>query len=127
MLAVDDDNLVLTNTVAMLEDLGHQPISASSAKQALEIMRTGQKVDLIFTDHAMPHMTGAQLAAAVAKEWPDLPLIIATGYAELEPGQGKGKGLPRIAKPFNETQLKEAIDRLIGNNTIIPFRHGKVS
>ena len=66
VVAVDDDALVLLNTVAMLEDLGHTAFAAYSGKEALEILRReGKDVDLIITDQAMPQMTGTQLADAV--------------------------------------------------------------
>lgn len=71
ILAVDDDALVLMNTAAMLEDLGHLVIEASSAKQAIEIMEQ-ETIDLIVTDHAMPGMTGLQLVEAIADPWRDL-------------------------------------------------------
>ena len=43
-------------------------------------------VDLVITDQVMPKIVGSQLAAMIEKEWPDLPVVIATGYAELPPG-----------------------------------------
>jgi CheY-like chemotaxis protein len=60
VLVVDDDPLVLSNTVAMLEDLGHRVTTASSADDAFGQLRT-ERFDLLLTDHAMPRMTGAQL------------------------------------------------------------------
>ena len=108
VLAVDDDALVLLNTTAMLEDLGHTAIEARSAKEALEILRA-QKIDLVVTDQAMPRMTGAQLAETIKAEWPGLPVILATGYAEL-PG-GQGKDLPKLSKPFDERALANAISQ----------------
>ncbi len=107
MLAVDDDALVLTNTVAMLEDLGHTGLAASSGKQALDILRQEEWIDLVITDQAMPHMSGLQLIEAIRKEWPDMPVMLATGYAEMKPGAGAG--LPRLAKPFTEDDLAEQI------------------
>ena len=123
ILAVDDDALILMNTAAMIEELGHNPITAASAKQALEILRGGKKVDLIISDHAMPIMTGMQLAAAVKKEWPSLAFVLATGYAELE----GGSTLPRLAKPFGEPEIKEIIERLFEPQTVIAFPHGRKS
>jgi PAS domain S-box-containing protein len=109
VLAVDDDFLVLTNTVAMLEDLGHTCFSASSGRGALDILRREGSIDLVITDQAMPHMTGVQLAAAIQQEWPDLPVVLATGYAELP--QGSGGHLPKLAKPFTEDQLAGELAR----------------
>ena len=65
ILAVDDDPLVLTNTAAMLEDLGHACYAASSAQEALEILKSDDRIDLVITDQAMPRMTGLQLASAI--------------------------------------------------------------
>lgn len=108
ILAVDDDPLVLTNTSAMLEELGHSVIEASSGPQALELL-CERSVDLVITDHAMPGITGMQLVEIVRAERPELPIVLATGYAEL-PQRGKiPTSVSRLAKPFGETALAEAI------------------
>jgi CheY-like chemotaxis protein len=83
ILAVDDDSLVLTNTVAMLEDLGHTAIGVSSGKVALETLRQDDSIDLVITDQIMPQMTGTQLAEAIKAEWPDVSIILASGFAEI--------------------------------------------
>src|SRR6202163_3161938 len=111
VLAVDDDVLVLTNTVAMLDDLGHAGIAASSGKEALEILRQRGSVDLVITDYAMPHMTGLQLVNAIKKEWPELPVIIATGFAEMD--SEMQSGLPKLAKPFTEVELAKELERIV--------------
>jgi CheY-like chemotaxis protein len=111
VLAVDDDSLVLMNTTTMLEDLGHAVFEATSGKQALEILRREKTVDLVITDQAMPRMTGAQLAEAIRPEWPNLPIIVATGYAELPPGPDAG--LSKLAKPFRQEDLAQAIANAI--------------
>jgi CheY-like chemotaxis protein len=86
VLAVDDDNLVLMNTVTMLEDLGHTVFGATSATQALDILRRERHIDLLLTDQAMPRMTGLELVAAARAEWPNLPVILASGYTDLATG-----------------------------------------
>ena len=111
VVAVDDDELVLTNTIAMLEDLGHVGIAASSGKNALDILRQQHSVDLVLTDYAMPKMTGLQLADAIKKEWPELPVIIATGFAEMKPEVGPS--LPKLSKPFTEAELAETLARFV--------------
>jgi PAS domain S-box-containing protein len=107
VLAVDDDNLVLLNTAAMLEDLGHTVFESASGKQALEILRKEKTINLVITDQGMPDMTGSQLAAAIAAEWPHVPIILATGYAELP--SGANQNLPKLSKPFDQNALAEAI------------------
>jgi len=108
ILAVDDDALVLMNTTLMLEDLGYTVIEAYSGADALRELKGGtHRVDLVITDHSMPRMTGSELAAAIRKEWPDLPVVLATGYAEL-PSGGDNR-LPRLPKPFSQSQLQDVI------------------
>ncbi|MFD2649454.1 PAS domain-containing protein [Devosia albogilva] len=107
ILAVDDDALVLMNTTAMLEDLGHTVREAYSGREALDLLLTDPQVDLVITDHAMPQMTGAQLASEIRSRWPDLPIVLATGYAELP--SGNDPGLPRLSKPFSQNDLRRAL------------------
>jgi PAS domain S-box-containing protein len=107
VLAVDDDPLVLMNTVMMLEDMGHMVVEANSGTQALGILDQ-QDVDMVITDQAMPRMTGIQLAAQIEERWPDVPIIIATGYAEL-PKDANMLHLVRLTKPFTESQLAVAV------------------
>ncbi|MBB2817936.1 UNVERIFIED_ORG: PAS domain S-box-containing protein [Rhizobium esperanzae] len=109
IVAVDDDGLVLMNTTLMLEDLGHTVFEAMAGPEALHILRK-EPVDLVICDHAMPRMTGAQLAEAIRSEWPKMPIILATGYADLP--DGAGANLPRLGKPFSQAQLADAISRI---------------
>ena len=107
ILAVDDDALVLMNTTAMLEDLGHTVREAYSGREALDQLLADPEVDLVITDHAMPQMTGAQLASEIRSRWPDLPIVLATGYAELP--SGNDPGLPRLPKPFSQSDLRRTL------------------
>jgi len=109
VLVVDDDSLVLTSTSLLLEDLGHRVISAASGAEALEAFDSGQAIDLLITDMAMPHMSGAQLAHAVRLLKPNLPIILATGYAERL--EGFAIELPRLSKPFSQLNLVEIISQ----------------
>lgn len=107
ILAVDDDALILMNTVALLEDLGHTVVEANSGREALKQLESGQLFDLIITDHAMPHMTGGQLIAEASTRWPHIPIILATGYAEMP--DGLPPGVRRLGKPFWQADLEKAI------------------
>ena len=123
VLAVDDDDLVLMNTAAMLEDLGHTVIEASSGKQALGILHRTH-VDLVVTDQAMPHMTGTQLAEAIRTEWPAVPILLATGYAELPPEAGNK--FPKLSKPFLLDDLEKALAATIeSRKNVLSFQAGK--
>ena len=111
ILVVDDDPLIAMSTVDMLEDLGHTVIEANSGKQALEILQSGQSVDLLMTDQAMPGMTGIELIEIVRPQHPELPVLLATGYADLP--AGKWSDLPRLAKPYQQAQLEAEVGRLL--------------
>jgi CheY-like chemotaxis protein len=107
---VDDDPLVSFNTAAMLEDLGHTVFTAANGLRALEILRQEDPIDLLITDQAMPGITGAELAAAIRAEKPDLPVIIATGYAELPK---EGAEFTKLSKPFFQHELAKAISAIM--------------
>ncbi|MEA3033955.1 MAG: hypothetical protein QOH86_1971, partial [Sphingomonadales bacterium] len=123
ILAVDDDALVLLNTAAMLEELGHTVYPAGSGAEALQILAT-HPVDLIVTDYVMPKMNGAQLADAAREAHPDLPILIASGFAEFAPGDHVT--LPRIGKPFTQIELARAVADIMNPDPararILPFR-----
>ena len=107
ILAVDDDALILVNTAAMLEDLGHRVTTAYSGREALAALARMERVDLVVTDQAMPGMTGTQLVAEIRRERPGQPVLLATGYAELP--EGEMSDIPRLNKPFLQAHLDQAI------------------
>ena len=112
LLFVDDDPLICLSTVALLEDLGHAVIKASSGDAAVEVLKSDKTIDLMITDYAMPGMNGVQLAAEARVLRPKLPILLATGYADL-PARTK-IDLPRLSKPYRQHQLAEKITELIG-------------
>jgi CheY-like chemotaxis protein/two-component sensor histidine kinase len=111
ILLVDDDPLIAMSTTEMLEDLGHRVIGASSGLLALDIIKSGQPIDLMVTDHVMPGMTGIELAAASRELRPSLPILLATGYAELP--EGAPVDLPRLAKPYHQDQLRDRLNQML--------------
>jgi PAS domain S-box-containing protein len=108
VLVVDDDPLVLTNMAAMLEDLGHRVHEASSAREALSILDRESAIELVLTDQAMPQMTGAELIEEIKGRWPKLPIILATGFAELPPTIDQFQQVT-LAKPFRQCDLQQAV------------------
>lgn len=110
LLAVDDDELVLFSTAGILEAAGHRVLTARSAGEALDLLQVNQ-VDILITDHAMPLMSGAQLAAVVRETRPQLPILLVSGYAEL-PSTAPALPLHRLAKPFSQDELLDAIEQL---------------
>ncbi|MEP7006974.1 MAG: PAS domain S-box protein [Sphingomonas bacterium] len=107
ILVVDDDALVLMNTAALLEDLGHLVLEADSGAEALDIFQREPRIDLVITDQAMPSMTGIQLIASIKKTRPDMPIVLATGYGELPPGADQD--ILKLGKPFHQRDLAKAL------------------
>jgi CheY-like chemotaxis protein len=111
ILAVDDDPLVLAGTIAMLEDLGHSVLAASSAEEALAMVRAAPHLDLVISDQVMPGTSGAHLVEALRKDNAALPMILASGFAEL-PGDLHPSTV-RLSKPFDMAQLADAISQAL--------------
>ncbi len=112
VLLVDDDPLVAASTAATLEDLGHSVLVVSSGAVALNVVRSDAKIDLIVTDYAMPGMTGVELARHIHQVRPNLPVVLATGYADLP--NVNDPGLPRLAKPYRREELAHMLTTLVG-------------
>jgi CheY-like chemotaxis protein len=115
ILLVDDDELVRRGTAEMLEDLGHTVFAAGTGFQALERLGTcGSKVDLVITDHAMPGMSGAELIKGLRISHPLLPVLLASGYADM--AEEHTGDWPRLSKPFRQVELAAAIVRAVGRS-----------
>ncbi|HYZ34033.1 MAG TPA: PAS domain-containing protein [Crenalkalicoccus sp.] len=123
VLVVDDDPLIRTGTADMLEDLGHAVMVAPSGMRALEMLRSGCAVDIVVTDYAMPGMTGLDLARQIEAEWPNLPVVLATGYADLTDAELAGRN--RLSKPYRQEdlalQLGELLDRGRAPSNVVPI------
>ena len=108
VLLVDDDPLVLVGTTGMLEELGHDEVHAvASGEAALAVLRRDGNFDLLLTDHMMPGMTGMQLAARARSFHPTLPILLASGFAEID-GM-KPLEWPRLRKPYSLSDLSAAL------------------
>jgi CheY-like chemotaxis protein len=114
VVAVDDDPLVLAGTVSMLEDLGHSVLAATSGHQALELALGDSRVAMVITDQVMPGMTGAELAAHLDNRRPGLPVVLVSGFGEIPPHLDRIA--LRLAKPFDRTQLSDAIEKLFATD-----------
>ncbi len=107
ILLADDDRSVREVTAQMLRNFGFTVTETDSGMQTLQLLAEGIEVDLLLADYAMPGMSGGELARSVRALYPELPVIIVTGYAELT-DLGLA-GFPIIQKPFREEQLARRI------------------
>jgi PAS domain S-box-containing protein len=110
VLVVDDDPLVLEITANMLEELGHMVAMARSGAAALDLIDKGAIFDLVLCDQVMPNMTGVQLQAALRARLPSLPVVMASGFAELDADEA---ARVHLRKPFGQAELAQAIKEAI--------------
>jgi PAS domain S-box-containing protein len=108
VLLVDDEPLVRASTADMLAEMGYEVVEADSGADALALIDL-RLPDLVITDHLMPGLSGTDLALILAAERPGLPVLIVSGYAELD---GLPPDLPRLTKPFRQADLADCIATL---------------
>jgi PAS domain S-box-containing protein len=108
VLLVDDEPLVRASTADMLTELGFEVVEADSGTDALALLDV-REPDLVITDHLMPGLSGTDLALVLAAERPHLPVLIVSGYADLD---GLPADLPRLTKPFRQADLAAAVGKL---------------
>lgn len=115
ILVVEDDPRVRKVSVRRLKSLGYSVIEASSGADALAVLGGGAKVDVLFTDVVMPGMSGIELSEEVRVRFPDMKILLATGFAEPEALKA---GLLRtgagwLQKPYSIKVLKRRLDELL--------------
>jgi CheY-like chemotaxis protein len=109
-LLVDDEALILLSTADMLGELGYAVIEAASGEEAMKMIDQGVRFDLLVTDHLMPGLTGTDLARAVRERWPGMPILVISGYANVD---GVAPDLARLTKPFRKSDLAAKIASLL--------------
>ncbi|WP_296433712.1 MULTISPECIES: hybrid sensor histidine kinase/response regulator [unclassified Rhizobium] len=113
ILFVDDDALIAMSSTDMLLDLGHDVVEVHSGEEALQQLQDDATFDLLITDYSMPGMNGGELATAARQTISNLPILIASGYADLPPGVSLD--VARLGKPYSQDQLASAIGKVMAN------------
>jgi PAS domain S-box-containing protein len=114
VLLVEDDQDVRSASSAMLEELGYVVRSASSADEALQALRANSSVDVVFTDVVLSTgMSGIDLAHAVNARWPDLPVLMTSGYTaqRVIPAALNGE-VTLLRKPYTMHELAHAMQKI---------------
>ncbi|MBF5094892.1 response regulator [Azospirillum sp. INR13] len=115
ILMVEDDHNILEHGCALLRSWGHRVIGASGAGEALVVLRGDEPLDLLFSDIVMPPgMNGAELAREARRLRPDLPVLLASGFAAhavVADDVALG-GYDLIAKPYDPLELRDRLARL---------------
>jgi PAS domain S-box-containing protein len=112
VLLVDDDESVREVTAAALEEVGYRVLDADSGPRALEMLDDQPAIDAVLLDFAMPGMNGAEVAQAVRRNRPSLPIIFVTGYADVD----ALRAVPErevVRKPYRTEDLAQRIDALV--------------
>ena len=108
ILVVEDEAVLRMSTTDMLEHLDCLVTGVGSGEQALEILTGSGGFDLLLTDLGLPGMSGQDLAAEVRRRFPDLPVVIASGYGRTGV---EAPGIQFIAKPYSSVDLEQALDQ----------------
>jgi PAS domain S-box-containing protein len=111
VLVVEDDELVAELAAGLLNELGYESLVAHSAKEALDRLASGDKPKAIFTDVVMPGgISGIELARRVRDRFPELPILLTTGYSEQVTGN---HGFPVLQKPYELESLATALGNVL--------------
>jgi len=111
VLIVEDDALLAELAAGMLGELGFEGVVTHSAKEALEQLAGGERPKLIFSDIVMPGgISGIELARKVRDRFPELPILLTTGYSE---EVGGSHGFPVLQKPYELEALAKALGNLL--------------
>jgi len=104
VLVVDDDDAVREVTAGILSDLGYRVIQAGGGSAALDLVETHDRIDAMVLDFAMPGMNGGDLARELRSRRPAVPILFATGYADLDALKEVATDLI-VHKPFSQVEL----------------------
>ena len=109
VLLVEDEVVLRMSTADMLERLDCLVIGVGSGEEALDLLLKGDDFDLLLTDLGLPGISGEQLAKEVRQRFPQMPVIIASGYgaAGSEPSEVRF-----ISKPYSSIDLQQALDHI---------------
>jgi PAS domain S-box-containing protein len=111
ILLVDDHEGVRTTTAALLRDLGHSVVEASDGPEVLALLRGDPDgCDLLITDYAMPHVSGAEVIRQARDARARLPAVIITGYADGQSIARRPEDVAVLSKPFRPDQIVCAIE-----------------
>ena len=116
ILLVDDEEDVLRSQVRIFKKLGHSTELCFRGDEAFEKLKESrEKFDLMITDQMMPGLTGMQLSSKCRKLWPELPIILATGYSREElPERIENVGISALLlKPYSRSDLSQLLQEVI--------------
>ena len=115
VLLVEDEPMVRSVAERALTRHGYKVVTADNGEDALEVLRSGESIDLLITDVVMPGMDGPSMVREARKTWPDLKILFMSGYAEEQLRTSIDiENVNFLPKPFSVTELAEAARRAVG-------------
>jgi CheY-like chemotaxis protein len=112
ILLVEDSYEVSCITVEYLHELGHEVVAVADAEKAVAELKH-ISFDAVMTDIRLPGMSGIELAKALVKDYPNLPVVIASGYGALSVEFLMGEKLPTVLmlpKPYDLSALQRTLN-----------------
>lgn len=110
VLVIDDEDLVRDVVARMIEDLGYAAVTAADGKTGLELVER-QPIHAVLVDLTMPHMSGAEVVAALRERRPGLPVVLCSGYDR--DGRGPVAADAYLPKPFRMDALERTLAKLL--------------
>ncbi|MFO7167213.1 MAG: response regulator [Chloroflexota bacterium] len=116
VLVVDDEPSVLAITARLVERMGHRALTAESGVQAIEIVRSGERLDCILLDLTMPQLSGAEALRLIREVRPEIPVVLMSGYSaeDLALRPDEASRLSFLRKPFSSAELRQALAQCLG-------------
>ena len=116
ILIVDDEDMIIDVGQALFKRMGYQVITAKSGEEALEVVhRIGPSIDLVILDMIMPGMDGGRTFDGIRETCPELPIMLASGYAingQAQKIMNRGcNGF--IQKPFSVSELSQKVRQIL--------------
>lgn len=109
LLVVEDNLDLLDLSMMMLELLGYNPIGVATAEEALSLLEI-EKYGLLLTDLTLPKMSGGDLIKIVRKKYPDLPIVVVSGY---DRPRCLAEDIGFLTKPYLITDLKAKLEQTL--------------
>lgn len=121
VMYVDDDEVIVLMVESLLQRAGFEVTGCRHGREALERLADGSvHPDIVVTDHAMPEFSGLDLARALQRQWPDLPVIISSGYISDElVSAARGLGVRHLLhKQHTHEELVRLIHEVLGEAVV---------
>ena len=109
ILVVEDSDAIRRVVCAMLNQNGYTCLEASDGAEALNVLRSRDKIELVLTDVVMPRMGGDELANHMIREYPSMPIVFMSGYSDNPLVHAIERTPIFLSKPFTSTALTTSV------------------